>query len=74
MECKYTKYEKPRIIGTRANQLAAGAPPAVDIWNLDDAISIALKEWDEEKIPLTLVRVLPGGREVTVDLAKGGQE
>ena len=74
MDCKYTKYEIARIIGCRATQIAGGAPPAVDIGDLDDAVAIAMKEWDEGKIPLTLIRKYPNGKEVTVDLAANNED
>jgi DNA-directed RNA polymerase subunit K/omega len=70
MECEFTKYEKTRIIGSRAHQLAGGAPPTVDIGDLDTAVDIAEKEWVERKIPLILVRKYPNGKEVFIDLTK----
>lgn len=68
MNCDFTKYEKARIIGTRATQIAGGAPPTVNIDGLDDAIKIAEKEWLEGKIPLTLIRKYPNGKIINVDL------
>lgn len=62
---KYTKYEKARIIGARALQLAMGAPP---ILKLDkdflekinyDPIAIARKEYDDDILPITIKRPLP---------------
>ncbi len=61
----YTKYEKARMIGSRALQIAMGAPFLV---KLDDAalkkihynpINIAKKEFDEGLLPITIRRPLP---------------
>lgn len=65
---QFTKYEKARVIGARAMQISCGAPPTVDIGDLDDAISIAKKEWNEGKIPMVLVRGYPNGEVDTINL------
>ena len=58
---KYTRYEKARIIGARALQIAMGAPVLVDLpENLTDPIEIALYEFERDAIPITVVRRLPG--------------
>jgi len=56
-----TKYEKTRILGQRATQISKGAPPLINIGNLDDAMSIAEKELEEKKIPLKIKRFYPNG-------------
>ena len=56
-----TKYEKVRILSTRATQLAMGAPPTVNIGNLSDALSIAEKELEEGVLPLKIIRNFPNG-------------
>ena len=61
MDYRLTKFEKVRIIGQRAEQIASGAPPTVDITNLIDAVSIAEKEFNEKKIPFILNREFPQG-------------
>lgn len=63
-----TKFEKTRILGQRAEQISLGAPPMVDIGNLDDAMLIAEKELTEKKIPLKIIRTYPNGtvREIPV--------
>ena len=63
-----TKYEKTRIIGVRATQIAGGAPSTVDIGKLTDALKIAMKEFDEGKIPLIITRRFPDGKMVEVPL------
>lgn len=57
-----TKYEKTRILGERASQLNSGAKALVDIDDdIIDGYIIALKEFDEKKIPFIIKRPLPNG-------------
>lgn len=54
-----TKYEKARIIGTRAQEIADGAPTFVDPGDLTDPIEIARLEYQMKKIPILIGRPLP---------------
>lgn len=54
-----TKYEKARIIGTRALQISMGSKILVPIQNDFDSIKIATRELKDKKIPITLQRKLP---------------
>ncbi|KAJ3217714.1 DNA-directed RNA polymerases I, II, and III subunit RPABC2 [Dinochytrium kinnereticum] len=56
-----TKYEKARILGTRALQISMNAPVMVDLNGESDPLAIALKELRERKIPLIVRRYLPDG-------------
>lgn len=56
-----TKYERARILGTRALQISMNAPVMVDIEHETDPLQIALKELQERKIPITIRRYLPDG-------------
>ena len=57
-----TRYEKARILGERAKQINAGAKPMVDIeTSVIDGYLIALKEFEEKKIPFIVKRPLPNG-------------
>ena len=57
-----TRYEKARIIGERTKQLNAGANPFVQVEpSVIDGYLIALKEFDEKKIPFIIKRPLPNG-------------
>ena len=57
-----TKYEKARILGERAKQLNSGAKPFVDVdASIIDGYLIALKEFEEKKIPFIVKRPLPNG-------------
>ncbi|MEM3399418.1 MAG: DNA-directed RNA polymerase subunit K [Candidatus Micrarchaeia archaeon] len=54
---EYTKYEKARLIGARALQIALGAPPLIDLSEgLTDAVAIAMKEFEKGVIPLAVMR------------------
>lgn len=55
---KLTKYEKTRLISSRAEQLARGAQPLIEITGETDVISIAQKEVNERKIPFIIRRPL----------------
>ncbi len=58
----YTKYEKARMIGSRALQLAMGAPFLVNLSKEDleqirfNPIDIALMEFKEGVLPITVKR------------------
>jgi len=56
-----TKYERARILGTRALQISMNAPVMVDIEDETDPLQIALKELRYRKIPITIRRFLPDG-------------
>lgn len=57
-----TKFEKARLLGERAKQINAGAHPTVKVdEDMIDGYLIALKEYDEKKIPMILRRPLPNG-------------
>lgn len=58
---RMTKYERAHILGVRASQLNAGAPPFVDIEDETDSLKIARKELDEHKIPFIIRRKFPDG-------------
>tara|TARA_A100001011_G_scaffold400833_1_gene519567 strand:- start:4292 stop:4516 length:225 start_codon:yes stop_codon:yes gene_type:complete len=63
---KITKFEKVRLIGTRATQISLGAPPCIDIGNLTDVIEITEKEYECGKIPLKICRELPNGKKIEI--------
>jgi len=52
---KYTKYEKARIIGARALQIAMGAPVLFETDELDP-IEIAIWEFEKGVVPITVRR------------------
>ena len=62
---KYTKYEKAKMIGSRALQIAMGAPILVKLSENDlekirfNPIEIAKIELEQNAIPMTVKRPLP---------------
>lgn len=59
---EYTKYERARMIGSRALQLSMGAPFLVKLSPEEltklhfDPIEIALREYEEGILPITVKR------------------
>lgn len=64
-DLKYTKYEKARMVGSRALQLSMGAPFLLKLTEEDlkrlkyNPIEIALMEFENSVIPITIKRPLP---------------
>jgi DNA-directed RNA polymerase I, II, and III subunit RPABC2 len=57
-----TRYEKARILGERAKQINSGAKPFIEVENnIIDGYLIALKEFEEKKIPFIIKRPIPNG-------------
>lgn len=54
-----TKYEKTRILGIRAQQLATGSIPLVPVRGMTSVIDIANEEYLQKKIPFIIKRTLP---------------
>ncbi|MEM4260035.1 MAG: DNA-directed RNA polymerase subunit K [Candidatus Woesearchaeota archaeon] len=65
---EYTKYERARIIGSRALQISMGAPFLIKLSNEDlekinyNPIEIAKIEFKEKVIPISIKRILPNER------------
>ena len=56
-----TRYEKARVLGERAKQIDAGAQVFVDVeHDMIDGYLIALKEFNEKKIPFIIKRPISG--------------
>lgn len=56
-----TKYERARILGTRALQISMNAPVMVELEGETDPLEIAMKELRQRKVPFTIRRYLPDG-------------
>ncbi len=53
----YTRFEKARIIGARALQLAYGAPPLMKVpENMVNPLDLAELEFDKGIIPITILK------------------
>jgi DNA-directed RNA polymerase I, II, and III subunit RPABC2 len=63
-----TKYERARVLGTRALQLSMNAISTVDTTNMTDPLKIAEKELVEGKIPIIVRRRLPDGNYTELSL------
>ncbi|RLF30823.1 MAG: DNA-directed RNA polymerase subunit K [Thermoplasmata archaeon] len=60
---KYTRFEKARIIGARALQIAMGAPILIKIpKNVIDPVEIAMIEFKKNAIPITVKRKINARR------------
>jgi len=65
-DIEYTKYEKARMVGSRALQLSMGAPFLLKLKEKDlekltySPIRIAMKEFEAGIIPITVRRPIPG--------------
>ena len=53
------KYERTRILGTRALQISLGSPPLVDIKDVIDPYEIAILELESKVLPINIRRYLP---------------
>ena len=59
---KLTRFERARIVGARALQIAMGAPILIDPkTQLASPIDIALEELEDNLLPITIRRTLPNG-------------
>ncbi len=62
---KYTKFEKARMIGSRALQIGMGAPFLIKVTEEElekikfNPIEIAKLEFEKEVLPITVVRPTP---------------
>lgn len=70
VEVEHTKYEKARIIGSRALQISMGAPFLIKLSKKQleeleyNPIRIAKKEYESGAIPIDVRRVLPHEKEL----------
>lgn len=67
---KLTRFERARIIGARALQLALGAPPFIPLDpSIKDPITLARKELEAKALPISIRRVLPDGEYQDIPIA-----
>jgi DNA-directed RNA polymerase I, II, and III subunit RPABC2 len=65
-----TKYEKARVIGTRALQISLDSKVFVEKNGETDPYKLAVMEFEQKKIPLLVQRILPNGDVETLDVNK----
>ena len=58
---KLTRFERARVVGARALQIAMGAPILIEPKQLSSPIDIALEELKSNLLPITIRRTLPDG-------------
>ena len=61
---KLTEFEKAKIIGIRAVQIQMGSPLFINPGSERDPIRIAEMELYSGKLPLSIKRSLPGGKDI----------
>ncbi len=64
-----TRYERARIIGVRATQIAQGTEPETDVEGLTTPYDMAVKEFEDGKSPVIIERRLPGGEIIDIRLS-----
>jgi DNA-directed RNA polymerase subunit K/omega len=52
----HTRFEKARIIGARALQLAMGAPPLIRISGNKRPLDVAQEEFNKGLVPITVIK------------------
>jgi DNA-directed RNA polymerase I, II, and III subunit RPABC2 len=66
---KLTRFEKARVIGARALQIAMGAPPLIEVnKSVNSPIDIAIMELNEKVLPISIRRTLPDGTSQNIPL------
>ncbi|MBS7651153.1 MAG: DNA-directed RNA polymerase subunit K [Candidatus Bathyarchaeia archaeon] len=66
---KLTRFEKARVVGARALQIAMGAPVLIDLDQTKRTpIDIALAELEAGVLPISIMRRLPDGTSQTIPL------
>ena len=63
-----TRFERTRIIGARALQLAMGAPRLIENRKGLTPYRWARQEFDEKVIPLSVIRRLPNNQEIRIEV------
>lgn len=56
---EYTRFERARIIGARALQIALGAPVLIDVEDLSNPVRVAIQEFEAGLVPITVHRRSP---------------
>lgn len=62
MDNHLTLFEKVRVLGVRATQLADGAPPTIDMTGITDPAIMAKMELQARTIPILIHRTYPNGQ------------
>lgn len=63
-----TRFEIARIIGARALQISMGAPVLIKTTKGSSPYDIAKQEFEAQVLPLAVIRKLPDGSEIVVNI------
>lgn len=63
-----TRFERTRIVGARALQLAFGAPAMVENKKVLSPYDLAKIELEEKVVPLSVIRNLPNGQSIRLEV------
>ncbi len=67
MNTELTKFEIARLLGSRALQISMNAPSTVELEPHEtEPLMIAQKEFDQNKIPIDVIRYFPDGTSVVI--------
>ncbi|MBU1120634.1 MAG: DNA-directed RNA polymerase subunit K [archaeon] len=66
---EFTRFEKTRLISARALQLSLGAPPMISVPKGASMIELATFEFEQKKLPLTILRKYPNGEEKRISVS-----
>jgi DNA-directed RNA polymerase subunit K/omega len=70
MDNYLTKFERCRVLGERATQIANGAPVTVDVTGINHPLEMAEMELNARTIPITITRTYPNGKSVTLKVCE----
>lgn len=61
----YTRFERARIVGARALQIAMGAPVLIEVEaGLLNPVDLAIREYEAGVIPITVKRTVPPKQQI----------
>ena len=63
-----TRFEKARVIGARALQLAFGAPALLESKKIISPYDLSKLEFEAKLIPLSVIRNLPNGQHIRLEV------
>ncbi|MBD3155188.1 MAG: DNA-directed RNA polymerase subunit K [Candidatus Aenigmarchaeota archaeon] len=71
-EDRLTRFEVARVIGARSLQISLGAPLLIKKpKSTFRPVELAKEEFKQLKVPMTIKRTLPSGKQIVVDIKTG---
>jgi DNA-directed RNA polymerase subunit K len=68
MALELTRFERARIISARALQLAYGAPALIKPGKIISPYELAKEEFEKKASPLSVIRRLPNGQSLRIEV------